>query len=61
VLQRKAEITVFDRPLSEDEAVSVLPPFDVLRTVRERMSLPDSLFERLPNLKLVTIIGMSPP
>src|SRR5271169_3641976 len=61
VLQGKAEITVFDRHLSEDEAASLLQPFDVLCTVRERMSLPRGLFQRLPNLKLVTIIGMSLP
>jgi phosphoglycerate dehydrogenase-like enzyme len=61
VLQGKAEITVFDRHLSEDEAASVLRPFDVLCTVRERMNLQRTLFERLPNLKLVTIIGMSLP
>jgi len=61
VLRGKAEITVFDRHLSEDEAVSLLQPFDVLCTIRERMSLPRSLFQRLPNLKLVTILGMSLP
>ena len=61
VLQGKAEVTVFDRHLSEDEAVSLLAPFDVLCTVRERMSMPRSLFARLPNLKLVTIIGMALP
>jgi phosphoglycerate dehydrogenase-like enzyme len=61
VLKDKAEITVFDRHLSEDEAASVLQPFDVLCTIRERMSLPRSLFQRLPKLKLVTIIGMSLP
>ena len=61
VLQGKAQITVFDRHLSEDEAASVLQPFDVLCTIRERMSLPRSLFQRLSNLKLVTIIGMSLP
>jgi len=61
VLQGKAEITAFDRHLSEDEAASALQPFDVLCTIRERMSLPRSLFQRLPNLKLVTIIGMSLP
>jgi phosphoglycerate dehydrogenase-like enzyme len=60
-LQGKAEITVFDRHLSEDEAASLLRPFDVLCTIRERMSMPRSLFQRLPNLKLVTIIGMSLP
>ena len=61
VLDGRAEITVFDRHLSQDEASSALKPFDVLVTVRERMSLPRSLFERLPNLKMVTIVGMSLP
>lgn len=61
VLKDKAEITVFDRHLSEDEAAALLRPFDVLCTIRERMSLPRSLFQRLSNLKLVTIIGMSLP
>jgi len=61
VLKGKAEITVFDRHLSQDEAASALQPFEVLVTVRERMSLPRSLFERLPNLKMVTIVGMSLP
>jgi phosphoglycerate dehydrogenase-like enzyme len=54
-----ADITVFDRHLSEDEAASALKPFDVLCTMRERMALPRSLFERLPNLKLVAIVGLS--
>jgi len=54
-------VTVFDRHLSEDEAVEALQPFDVLCTVRERMALPRTLIERLPNLKLITIIGMSLP
>jgi len=60
-LKGKAEISVFNQHLSHDEAVSALRPFDVLCTVRERMSLPRSLFERLPNLRLVTIVGMSLP
>jgi phosphoglycerate dehydrogenase-like enzyme len=53
-----AEITVFDRHLSEAEAAEALSPFDVLCTLRERMALPRSLIERLANLKLVTIVGM---
>jgi phosphoglycerate dehydrogenase-like enzyme len=60
-VQEKAEVTVFDRHLSENEAVEALRPFDVLCTVRERMALPRTLIERLPNLKLITIIGMSLP
>src|SRR5580704_9190336 len=61
VLDGKAEITVFDRHLSQAEAAEALAPFDVLCTVRERMGLPRALFERLPNLKLVTIIGLDLP
>ncbi len=57
----KADVTVFDRHLCEDEAVEALQPFDVICTVRERMALPRTLIERLPNLKLITIIGMSLP
>jgi phosphoglycerate dehydrogenase-like enzyme len=60
-LDGKAEIKVFEQHLTEDEAAVALRPFDVLCTVRERMSLPRSLFERLPNLKLVTIIGLDLP
>src|SRR5208282_278564 len=61
VLKGKAEITSFNRHLSEDEAAALLRPFDVLCIIRERTSLPRSLFQRLPDLKLVTIIGMSLP
>jgi len=57
-LAGKAEITVFDRHLGEDEAARELLPFDVLCTVRERMALPGALIERLANLKLITIVGM---
>jgi phosphoglycerate dehydrogenase-like enzyme len=60
-VQSRSEITVFDRHLSEAEAAEVLRPFDVICTVRERMALPRSLIERLPNLKLITIVGRSLP
>ena len=56
-----AELTVFDRHLSEEEAAAALRPFDVLCTLRERMALPRRLIERLPNLKLVTIVGLTLP
>ena len=57
----RADVTVFDRHLSEDEAAEALRPFDVVCTLRERMAFPRTLFERLPNLKLLTIVGMSLP
>jgi len=60
-VQAKAETTVFDRRLAEDEAAEALKDFDVLVTVRERMALPRTLISRLPKLKLITIIGMSLP
>ena len=60
-VKAKAEVVVFDRHLAEDEAAETLKDFDVLVTVRERMALPRTLIERLPRLKLITIIGMSLP
>ncbi len=49
---------MFDRHLTEAEAAVELQPFEVLCTMRERMALPRTLIERLPNLKLITIVGM---
>jgi phosphoglycerate dehydrogenase-like enzyme len=60
-VQNRSEITVFDHHLSEDEAADALRPFDVLCTLRERMAFPRTLIERLPNLKLITIVGRSLP
>src|SRR5471030_2239516 len=56
-LDGKAEITVFPEHMTEDQAAEALAPFEVLCTIRERMALPRTLIERLPNLKLVTIVG----
>jgi phosphoglycerate dehydrogenase-like enzyme len=56
-----AELTVFREHLSEEQAIAQLQPFDILCTIRERMALPRRLLEQLPNLKLVTIIGISLP
>ena len=60
-VQNRCRVTVFDRHLSEEEAAEALRPFDVICTLRERMSLPRSLIERLPNLRLITIVGRSLP
>ncbi|MCV7352880.1 D-2-hydroxyacid dehydrogenase family protein [Mycobacterium parmense] len=60
-VQCRARVTVFDRHLGEEEAAEALRPFDVLCTLRERMALPRTLIERLPNLKLITIVGASLP
>ncbi|WP_406813700.1 D-2-hydroxyacid dehydrogenase family protein [Mycobacterium sp. M23085] len=60
-VQRRAEVTVFDRHLGEDEAADALRPFDAVCTMRERMAFPRALIERLPQLKLITIVGSSLP
>jgi len=60
-LPEGSSITVFNRHLDEDEAATVLADFDVLCTMRERMALPRTLIERLPRLKLITIVGMGLP
>ena len=60
-VQDRSEVTVFDHHLSEEAAAEALRPFDVVCTLRERMALPRTLIERLPNLKLITIVGKSLP
>lgn len=60
-VQKRAEVTVFGRHLTEDEAAAALRPFDVVCTLRERMAFPRTLIERLPHLKLITIVGRSLP
>lgn len=60
-VQTRSRITVFDRHLTEEEAAEALRAFDVICTLRERMALPRTLLERLPNLKLITIVGRSLP
>jgi hypothetical protein len=54
VLDGKAELTAFDRHLSEDDAAALLRPFDVLCTIRERMSLPRSLFALCQTMRCCT-------
>jgi hypothetical protein len=39
----KADVTVFDRHLSEDEAAEALQSFDVICTLRERTAFPRTL------------------
>jgi len=60
-VRTRSEVTVFNKHLSEAEAAIDLRPFDVLCTLRERMAFPRTLIERLPNLKLITIVGRSLP
>lgn len=60
-VQSRSDVTVFNQHLSEADAVDALHPCQVICTVRERMALPRTLIERLPNLKLITIVGKSLP
>ncbi|OBJ84224.1 D-2-hydroxyacid dehydrogenase family protein [Mycobacterium asiaticum] len=60
-VHNRSELTVFDRHLSEAEALEALRPFDVVCTLRERMAFPRTLIEGLPNLKLITIVGRNLP
>ena len=60
-VQMRSEVTVFDRHLADAEAADVLQPFQVVCTMRERMAFPRALIERLPNLRLITIVGRSLP
>jgi D-3-phosphoglycerate dehydrogenase len=58
-IAKTCDITVFDRPLSvPDEAAEVLQPFHIVSLIRERMPMPRTLIERLPNLRMVAITGL---
>src|SRR5690349_19569563 len=58
-LDGRAEITVFDEHLGDEDAVvEALRGFDVLVAMRERTRFPRSVIERLPNLKLLVTTGM---
>jgi phosphoglycerate dehydrogenase-like enzyme len=52
-----ADITVFDRPFTLDEAADALQDFEILCTLRERQPFPRSLIERLPKLRYICVTG----
>lgn len=57
-ISNRCAIDVFDRPLEvPDEAATVLQPYDILCTLRERMPMPRSLIERLPRLRYLVVTG----
>src|SRR3546814_21156658 len=52
-----AEVTVFDRHLSETEAPAALAGYDILCLLRERMALPGALLRSLPDLRMIACTG----
>jgi phosphoglycerate dehydrogenase-like enzyme len=57
-LRDRVEITVFDRHLGAEDAVAeALQDFEIVCIMRERTPFPASLFERLPELKLLVTTG----
>jgi phosphoglycerate dehydrogenase-like enzyme len=52
-----ADIVSFRHHLNAEEAAEQLQTFDVLCLMRERMSLPASLIEKLGQLKLIAVTG----
>ena len=58
VLDGRCQLDVIDRKLQvPDEAAEVLAPYHVLCHLRERMPMPRTLIERLPNLEFMTVTG----
>jgi len=58
-LQSRLHIDVYDDTLlEEDELAKRLYSYQIVCTMRERTKFPASLFEKLPNLKLLTTTGM---
>jgi D-3-phosphoglycerate dehydrogenase len=58
-LAKDLDITVFDRHLGDtDAAARALQGFAVICSMRERTPFPSAMFEKLPDLKLLTTTGM---
>ncbi len=56
---KDCEVTVFkDHLADEDEVAARLGDFEIVVIMRERTPFPRSLFEKLPNLKLLVTSGM---
>lgn len=54
-----AEVVFFYDHLDDEAAVAArLRPFEIVSIMRERTPFPRSLFDKLPNLKLLTTSGM---
>lgn len=57
-LAGRCHIDVIDRHfVDEEEATFALAPYEVLCHMRERMPMPKSLIDRLPNLRFMTVTG----
>lgn len=57
-LEARADVVFFADALgTEEEAATALVEFDILLTMRERTAMPDSLFARLPKLRMIGITG----
>jgi phosphoglycerate dehydrogenase-like enzyme len=55
----QVEVTAFREHFgTEDELAAALAGFDIVVTLRERVAFPASLFDRLPELKLLVATGM---
>ena len=57
-LKAAHEVVVFNTPFADEaQAAAALKGFDVLGVMRERTPFPRSMFEKLPNLKLMVTTG----
>lgn len=58
-VNKRCSVQVFRQSLSvPDEAAHLLEPFEILCTMRERMAMPRTLIERLPNLRFIAVTGV---
>ncbi len=54
-VSQRADIQVFNRHLSDSEAIAALQPFDVICTLRERARISAEILDQLPNLKAIVV------
>jgi phosphoglycerate dehydrogenase-like enzyme len=59
-LAARADLVFFaDAFGTEDEAAMALADFDILLTMRERTAFPETLIRRLPELRMISVTGIS--
>lgn len=51
------QVDVFTAPIPQQDAASVLAPYDILCTLRERMEIGGDLIRALPRLKYIVVTG----
>ncbi|QTH24981.1 D-2-hydroxyacid dehydrogenase family protein (plasmid) [Rhizorhabdus wittichii] len=54
-IERRADVTIFNRYIAEEDLVATLAPFDIICLLRERTAMPAAILRQLPQLKAIIL------